>query len=340
MLGVEHVLLVGSGTYAVELGLRALQVGPRDEVVLASYDYPGNFLCVHAVGATPVLVDIEPGNWALAVGRAAEALTPATKAIVVSHLHGGMADMQALVDLARQHGVNVLEDAAQCPGAVVQGRPVGTWGDAGVWSFGGSKLLCAGRGGALFTKRGDVFQRARTHWLRGNIVSPLSQLQAAALLPQLDSLQERNSAVARMCSGSATCWRTCLDCGRCATPRQARNPRITSSAFSLTRPHSACRAIVSSRRCGRRASRSSEGFAAQHVGRSPRRFRKGSDLAESECAHHSTVILHHPVLLDDAGTLQVAAAVRKVHHHRDLLAKAGDVAYAGRTMAEADGERQ
>ena len=121
---------------------------PGDEVILAAYDYPGNFLSVHAVGARPVLVDVAPGDWNLCPEKVAEAVRPQTRAVIASHLHGGLVPMARLMELAAGHGLAVIEDAAQCPGALVQGRKAGTWGDVGVLSFGGSKLLSAGRGGA------------------------------------------------------------------------------------------------------------------------------------------------------------------------------------------------
>src|SRR5207248_7949056 len=82
--GVGFALTCGSGTFAVELALRALKVGPGDEVVLAAYDYPGNFLAVHAVGATPVLVDLDAENWNLSAERLTEAFSPATRAVIAS----------------------------------------------------------------------------------------------------------------------------------------------------------------------------------------------------------------------------------------------------------------
>src|SRR5579872_4002462 len=191
--GVEHALTCGSGTFAVELALRALKVGPGDEVVLAAYDYPGNFLAVHAVGATPVLVDPDPDNWTLGAGRLAEAFGPATRAVIASHLHGGIVPMREVTELSAARGVRVVEDAAQAAGATVQGRPAGAWGDVGVLSFGGSKLLTAGRGGAVLTRHADVHQRARLQLHRGNAVCPLSELQAAVLLPQLDAQPARHS---------------------------------------------------------------------------------------------------------------------------------------------------
>src|SRR5258706_7140573 len=88
--GVDHAVRCGSGTYAIELALRALKVGPGDEVILASYDYPGNFLCVHAVGAMPVLVDVAADHWNVNLDLLDAAASPTTRAVIVSHLHGGL----------------------------------------------------------------------------------------------------------------------------------------------------------------------------------------------------------------------------------------------------------
>jgi len=203
--GVPHALACGSGTFAVELALRALKISPGDEVLLSAYDYPGNFLCVHAVGATPVLVDVHPDNWNLDPAQLEAATGPASRAVIVSHLHGGLVPMREVMAFATARGVRVIEDAAQCPGAIVQGRRAGTWGDAGMLSFGGSKLLTAGRGGALLTPHADVLQRARLALNRGNLVCPLSELQAAVLMPQLDRLDSRNASrlqqVCLLCDG-------------------------------------------------------------------------------------------------------------------------------------------
>ena len=189
---VGHAFPCCSGTLAVELALRGLGIGPGSEVILAAYDFPGNFRSVEAVGARPVLADINPRTWCLDSGRIAAAVSPATRAVIVSHLHGGLADMAQIGEIASAHHLSVIEDACQAAGAQVQGRPAGAWGDAAVLSFGGSKLLTAGRGGAVLTGREDVHQRIRIHCERGNHAFPLSELQAAVLLPQLDQLSARN----------------------------------------------------------------------------------------------------------------------------------------------------
>jgi perosamine synthetase len=320
---VDHALLCASGTFAVEMALRALRVGPGDEVILASYDYPGNFLAVHAVGAQPVLIGVATHHWNLSLDALAEAVSPATRVAIAAHLHGGLVPMRELMGWAGPRGIAVVEDAAQVPGGRVQGRLAGTWGDAGVLSFGGSKLLCAGRGGALLTADAAIAQRARTQLLRGNLVCPLSELQAAALLPQFDRLDARNEqrarAVQRLQDGltglhGVTPFVNHIDDSSPAYYKVGF--QLDATTFGLSR----ARLVAAMRAEGIALA---EGFAAAHIGRSPRRYRRGSDLTEAERAHHGAVILHHPVLLGSADDVQqVVHAWRKIHHHRALLAGA------------------
>jgi dTDP-4-amino-4,6-dideoxygalactose transaminase len=316
-----YAVACGSGTFAVELALRALKIGPGDEVVLSAYDYPGNFLSIHAIGACPVLVDAHPENANLDVGLLEDACGPATRAFLVSHLHGALVPMREVMDIAQRRGIKVIEDAAQNPGAIVQGRRAGTWGDAGVLSFGGSKLLTAGRGGALLTPHADVCQRARTWLHRGNLVCPLSELQAAVLFPQLAHLDERNayrlSQVVRL--------QNLLNGVPGLVP--FRNPEVEGTPafykvgfwfdadlFGLSRD----RWVTALRAEGVAFD---EGFRALQVGRSPSRYRRACPLTVAERAHREVVILHHPVLLGTVGEIeQVARAVRKVWAYRRELA--------------------
>jgi perosamine synthetase len=321
--GIEHAILCGSGTYAIELALRALKVGAGDEVILAGYDYPGNFLCIHAVGAHPVLVDIAACDWNLSLDMLDAAVGPATRAVIVSHLHGGLVPMRALMAWAGSRGLSVIEDAAQVPGAVVQGRRAGTWGDAGVLSFGGSKLLTAGRGGVLLTAHAEIAQRARTYLLRGgNVLCPLSELQAAVLLPQLDKLDARNeqrrqsvAGLAKLLAGLPGIRPFVSLVDESATTYYKVGFQFDGDAFGLSR----ARLVAAMRAEGIALA---EGFPAAHVGRSPRRFRRGGDLAEVERAHRGAIVLHHPVLLGTSEDLQqIARALRKVHYHAAILAE-------------------
>jgi len=319
--GAGHAVLCGSGTFAVELALRALRIGPGDEVILASYDYPGNFLCVHAVGAVPVLVDVAANTWNLSLDAVCEGAGPKTRAVLASHLHGGLVPMRELTAWATERQIAVIEDAAQVPGAIVQGRPAGTWGEAGVLSFGGSKLLSAGRGGALLTSHADVAQRARTCQWRGNVVCPLSELQAVALLPQLDRLEERNQQRARAALALIERLRDIPGIEPARSALDGSFPayyklgfQFDAAVFGLARD----RLVAAMRAEGIALS---EGFRAAHVGRSTRRFRRGSDLSESERAHEGAVILHHPVLLGTEAELeQVVRGWWKVYRHAKAVA--------------------
>jgi dTDP-4-amino-4,6-dideoxygalactose transaminase len=318
--GLAFALTCASGTFAVELALRALKVGPGDEVILSAYDYPGNFLSVHAVGARPVLVDVHPGNWNLDPDRLKEAVGPATRVILVSHLHGGVVPMREVMALASTHGLRVIEDAAQAPGATIQGRRAGTWGDAGILSFGGSKLLSGGRGGALLTPHADVHQRARLCIHRGNQVCPLSELQAAVLLPQLDKLDARNTRRRQNVSLLTERLRDMPGLRLFDNPCTDAEPgyykigfRLDSNCFGLNRER-----LVASLRAEGIAF--DAGFAALHVGRSPTRFRQAGNLTEAGRAHHGAIVLHHPVLLGTPEDIEeVVRALHKVRAHVEQL---------------------
>lgn len=317
MHAVPHVVTCSSGTCAVELALRALKIGPGHEVVLAGYDYFGNFLSIHAVGAMPVLADIDSDNWNLAPQNLLSALTPRTRAAIVSHLHGGVVPVREIMDIASAHRIAVIEDAAQLPGAQIQGRPAGTWGDVGILSFGGSKLLTAGRGGALLTRHPDVFQRARLHVTRGgNAIFPLSELQAAVLLPQLECLpaqnEQRRERVSRLVQR--------LETASTLRPFRNKTEDATPGYYKLGLQYDAAATGLS--RDGFLAAMRAEGvaldegFRALHVGRSPNRLRAAGELRECLRAHAGAVVLHHPVLLEPEDRIdQVASAFCKVLHH-------------------------
>ena len=318
--GVEFSLLCGSGTFAVELALRALKIGPGDEVIMAAYDYPGNFLNIHAVGAQPVLVDVDPDNWNMVPENLAPALGPKTRAVIVSHLHGGLIAMSEVMAFAREHHLAVIEDAAQAPGAEIDGKKVGTWGDAGIVSFGGSKLLSAGRGGALLTSRADLNQRAKTWQQRGNLLCPLSEIQAAILQPQLAKLNTQN---ARRLEQVKLLFELLQDFPGLAPLRNRSGDQqpgyykvgfqYDAEKFGLPRS-----LFIDTMRAEGIAM--DDGFSALHVGRSPRRFRQIGPLTHAQCAGEGMVVLHHPVLLgDDEDIGQIAAAVRKVQEYRNEL---------------------
>lgn len=312
-LQVPHVELYCSGTAAVEIALRAIPVRPGDEVILCAYDFRGNFHDVLAVGAVPVLVDAAASRWTIDIDQVRSAVTEKTRAILVSHLHGDLLDMQRLRQVADDLGLPVLEDACQVPGAIVSGRAAGCWGDVGVFSFGGSKLLTAGRGGALFTARDDILQRARLDQQRGNEVSPLSELQAAALIPQLALLNERNQLRQERVNQLRN------ELHGVEAVRIVDAPVDGLSAFykvGLIYEADCVAGLNASSFC--RAVRAEgvaldPGFRSLHLTHSRRRFRAVGDLTQASRLDQCSLVLHHPVLLESASTIaRVAAAIRRV----------------------------
>lgn len=313
----RHVELCCSGTVAVELALRGLRIGPGDEVVLAAYDFKGNFTNVLAVGAQPVLVDIAPGSSTLAVDQLQAAVGPATRAILVSHLHGATAPMPQIRQFAEEHGLAVIEDACQMPGAWVQGKRAGCWGDVGVLSFGGSKLLSAGRGGAVFTNDAAVAQRIRLHCRRGNHAYPLSELQAAVVLPQLGSLDVEN---ARRLAAAA--WLTeALEQIDGLTPLRREDDGSEPGYYKFGLWYDPDWFDGLTRRQFTAAMQAEgvalfPGFRALHLSHSRRRFRQAGDLPNASRADESMLVLHHPILLRDPHELEkIVLAVRVVQRH-------------------------
>jgi dTDP-4-amino-4,6-dideoxygalactose transaminase len=313
MHDLEHVSLCCSGTLAVELALRGLRVGPGDEVILAGYDFPGNFRAIEAIGALPVLVDIDPQNWNLDPARLPEACSDKTRAVLVSHLHGGLVPMREVLAFAAERGLAVVEDACQATGATIEGRPAGAWGDAGVLSFGGSKLLTAGRGGAVLTRRPDVHQRIKVFCEQGNHAFPLSELQAAVLLPQLAQLEGRNTVRSQAVERLWRAW-TGLPGLR---PLVNRVAPARPAYYKLGLQYLPEELLDRSRE-DLIAAVQAEGVALD-VGfrgfllRSGRRCRTSGDLSESKRAAAAGMVLHHPLLLESAEVVDRAAmAVQKV----------------------------
>lgn len=208
--GSRFCVGVASGTDAIALALRALEVGAGDEVITVSHTFIATVWAILRCGATPVLVDIDPDTYTIDVAQVARAISSKTKAIIPVHLYGQPADMQPLIGLATAHGVAVVEDACQAHGATYQGRRVGSLGDAAAFSFYPSKNLGAyGDGGAVTTSRPDVYERllllrnygqkSKSEYLIKGENSRLDSLQAAILrvkLPHLDVWNRRRQQLA------------------------------------------------------------------------------------------------------------------------------------------------
>ena len=158
----EHAIGVSSGTSALELALRALGIGPGDEVVLPTNSFIATAEAVTATGATPVLVDVDEDTALLTTEIVEAALTERTRCVIPVHLYGRSVEMASLMALCRSRGLRVVEDACQAHGARYQGRPAGTHGDAGCFSFYPTKNLGGwGDGGAVITADADLAERIR-----------------------------------------------------------------------------------------------------------------------------------------------------------------------------------
>lgn len=202
---VNHGIGVSSGTDALVVAMMALGIGPGDEVITTPYTFFGTVGSIVRVGATPVFVDIEPDTFNIDVTKIEAIITDKTRAIIPVHLFGQMADMRAIKDIAREHDLLIIEDAAQAIGAKQNGRPACSFGHIGCLSFFPTKNLgCFGDGGMVVTDDADysvIVKQLRNHGMEPKYYHPrvggnfrLDALQAAVLnvkLPHLSTWHEQ-----------------------------------------------------------------------------------------------------------------------------------------------------
>jgi dTDP-4-amino-4,6-dideoxygalactose transaminase len=155
-LGVRHAIALANGTVALELALHALGIGPGDEVVTTCRTFIASASAVVARGAVPVLADVDPDSQNITAETIARVLTPRTRAIIVVHLAGWPCEMEPVMQLARSHGLKVIEDCAQAHGATYRGQPVGSIGDMGAFSFCQDKIMTTGGEGGLLVTNDDT----------------------------------------------------------------------------------------------------------------------------------------------------------------------------------------
>ena len=159
--GCEHAIAVANGTVALELALYALGIGTGDEVIVPSRTFVASASCAVMRGARPVFADVDPISQTLTADSIREVLSPSTRAIIAVHLAGWPCDMDPIIELAREHGLKVIEDCAQAHGATYKGRPVGCLGDVAAFSFCQDKIMSTGgEGGMLTTNDDELWKRA------------------------------------------------------------------------------------------------------------------------------------------------------------------------------------
>jgi dTDP-4-amino-4,6-dideoxygalactose transaminase len=215
-LGARHAISLNSGTDALHLALRALDVGPGDEVITSPFTFVATSEAIGIVGATPVFADIDPVSFNIDAALIEAAITPRTKVILPIHLYGAPANMSDIISIARRHNLAVVEDCAQAIGAQAGGAKVGTIGDVGCFSFFPSKNLGAyGDGGLISTNDAKLAERIeslRVHGARKKyyhdelgVNSRLDEIQASILrvkLRHLDTWIQARRQIARRYDGA------------------------------------------------------------------------------------------------------------------------------------------
>jgi len=319
---VEIAMTCASGTLAVEVALQALRLPEGSLVGMAAYDYPGNFLAIHALGLMPFLIDTDPDTAQISLSGIQNALGHGISALVVSHLHGGLVPMREVMALCENAGVAVIEDACQAPMAVVQGKPAGSWGDFGALSFGGSKLITSGRGGAVLSRKPDLAQRAKMHLLRGSKIAALSELQALVLLPQFMDLKKNNQS--RQLSARLL--------EKELSEIQGIKPLLVpegdlrafyklglifdSSTFGLERKSFIAAMQAEGIACD-------AGFDCIHRHRSPSRWKAAGPLPNADILHDCMLVVHHPVLLQgEEAVFKIIQALERIQKHAEEVHKA------------------
>ncbi|MBA4733890.1 DegT/DnrJ/EryC1/StrS family aminotransferase [Synechococcus sp. A15-28] len=271
-LGCSHAVGCNSGTDALILALRALDIGAGDEVITCSFSFFATAEAISAVGATPVFVDVDPTTYLIDLDQIEAAVTPATKALMPVHLFGRPVDMDRLMAIAEAHNLKVVEDCAQASGAHWNGKPVGSFGDVGCFSFFPTKNLgAAGDGGAATSNDDALAQTMRELAVHGmpkrylhtalGYNSRLDAMQAAVLnvkLPKLGEWISNRTAIATRyrdaladlkgltlpTTDDGHSWNQfVVRIGSCPTGQPLCNARCSPSATSSSHglPESCCR---------------------------------------------------------------------------------------------------
>ncbi len=171
--GNRYAITTNSGTGALHMCVAACGCGAGDEVIVPAYSWSSSATCILHHNAIPVFVDIDFDTMNIDVDRIEAAITPRTKAIIVVHLHGLAVDMERVTDVARRHGLKVIEDACQAHGATFKGKKVGTWGNCAAFSLNQNKCFCSGEGGMFVTDDEDLQEKAKQLWSFGETRTPV-----------------------------------------------------------------------------------------------------------------------------------------------------------------------
>jgi perosamine synthetase len=200
--GTQYAVSVSNGTVGLHLALKVLGIGEGDEVIIPDLTFVATANAVKMAQGTPVMVDVRRDTYCIDPAEIEKAITPKTRAIIPVHLYGHPANMPEILKIARVHNLHVIEDAAEAHGASIEGVRVGAFGDCGVFSFYGNKIITSGEGGMITTNSLDFYNKARL--LRDHAMSKeirywhteigynyrLTNMQAALGLAQLEQIDD------------------------------------------------------------------------------------------------------------------------------------------------------
>lgn len=352
--GAEYGLCVANGTVALQLALEALDVGAGDEVIVPGLTWQATAAAALDINAVPVLADIEPGTYCIDPADVERLITPRTRAIIVVHLYGSLADLDRIGAIGARHGIAVIEDCAHAHGSRWRDRGVGSWGTLGCFSFQLFKTLTAGEGGfvttndpaareAIYSLRNCGRRRsgsADEHWRpiqSGNY--RMTEFQAAVLLAQFevfdDQAGQRDRNVARLEASLAELP------GVEPMDRPPQRTRISPYEFAFKFCPEEWDGLSAAE--FRRALQAELGVEVATVNeplsRAPlyqphtkRRYRLSAahweavdparfELPVATRAYRDGVLLPHKVLLDDNAVAAVGDAIARLHQHRHALAR-------------------
>lgn len=220
-LGVKYAIATSSCTGAMHMGLAALGVSDGDEVILGDVNWIASAAPITYLGAKPVLVDVLPDTWCIDPAKIEAAITPRTKAIIAVHLYGNVCDMDSLIAVGKKHGIPVIEDAAEAIGSEWHGKPAGSIGAFGTFSFHGTKTITTGEGGMFVTQDQDLYEKvlilsnhgrsraqAKQFWPDTlGFKYKMSNLQAAIGCAQMERVDELIAGKRRIFDYYAHCFR-------------------------------------------------------------------------------------------------------------------------------------
>ena len=263
--GTTHAVALANGTLALDVALKALGIGPGDEVVVTPRTFIASISCVVNAGAVPVFADVEADSGNVSARTIEAVLTPKTKAVICVHLAGWPCDMDPILALAAQHGLKVIEDCAQAHGARYKGRPVGGIGHVGAWSFCQDKIMTTGGEGGMVTTNDEalwrtmwsfkdhgksyeaVYERQHPHgfrWLHESFGTNWRMLEMQAVIGRIQLQRMADWAAARK-RNARTIWNACAQFSalRVPTVKCASCPRACA-ASGCEHAHYKCYAYV------------------------------------------------------------------------------------------------